>query len=195
MSAARGIAAAKAASSNPADAPRAPAISSWTSSIVAINRWLKASATGDQFIYAHGHNLLDPALAEHVRKLAAEGEVKMRTRRAADGVFDYFVIRDRVRIVAVHPRKAQGPVLDEATNGLLLKLKAVARAGERCPSDKALAAAIGLERNQVSWCFRKLRDLELISTEIVATPSDPKFRIVTIVASGDRTALPTRAPK
>lgn len=170
--------------------PKRPAVESWTLTAEAVERWVKGAQTGEQLVYAHGPNLIDGAVAARVRELAAISEVLPRQRRAADGSLDYFVIRNRVRVVRP-PR--QGPaaiVLGDHERAILMKLKEAARTGQRCPSDSALGFAVGLRPDQAKWQLRKLTQKGLIKTRVVTTPTNPKFRIVTIVETGFETAAP-----
>ena len=163
----------------------------WTLSIASVDRWLKNSQTGDTLIYAHGPTIIDQALAEHMTRLAAAKEVHLHPRRSTDGGLDRVAVRNRVRVaLPSRQRPTAAAALDPAMAALLLKLKHCAREGARCQSDKALGASLGLTADQVKWAMKKLKTAGLIQTRIVATPSDAKFRVVTIVATGFETALP-----
>lgn len=166
-------------------------IESWSKPLAAVERWLKSSRTGDQLVYAHGINLLDLELGQEMRRLHEAGEVRLRQRRTDDGGIDFYVIRNRVRVqLPPRPRRQAGPVMDPAMSAVFLRLKAEARQGLRCSSDKVLGETLGLTADQVKWAIRKLVAAELIRTRLVPTRCEPKYRVVSIVATGLETALP-----
>lgn len=174
----------------------APAFDGWVRPIAAIDAWLNGAQCGDRLTYAHGHTLLDEQLAAHMGKLQHEGEVRLHRNRADDGAFDYFAIRNRVRVqLPPRPRRQAGPVLTPAMSAVFLKLKAVARLKQRCPTNQQLASDLGLSAEEVKWAMRQLRAGELIHTRLVPVPGDPKYRIVTIVATGLETASPKGAAR
>lgn len=165
---------------------------SWCRSIPAIDAWLADSKPGDQIVYNHASFMLDPELAKHMRKLEGRGEVCLNQRRASDGAIDYVATRNRVRVTTLpkQPSKPSAVELDPEMSALFLRLKACARGRERCPSDTVLGQPLGLSPHQVQWAMKKLKAAGLIRTRLVPTASDPKYRVVTIVATGLETALP-----
>lgn len=165
----------------------------WVLPPAEVEAWMKRAQCGDRLRYGQGRQLVRGETSKLMRTLAASGDVHLFQPRSATGDgFDFLAVRNRVKIeVPPKPPRGQvGPVLDPVTNALFLKLKSVARTGERCPSDAALAKALGVTRNQIGWSLRKLVDLKLIDKRIEATPKDPKFRVVRIIDSGRETAVP-----
>ncbi|HVM38319.1 MAG TPA: GntR family transcriptional regulator [Sphingomicrobium sp.] len=156
-----------------------------------LGEWLRSSKPGDRLTYAHGPYLVATELAARVRGLIDGEEVHHRRYRADDGAFDYVIIRNRVRVaLPPRPRRDTAIDLDAIMSGLFLLLKATARRGERCPSDSALAQALGVSRDQVKWALRKLVAAGLVASRVVPAAGDPKYRVVTVVATGRETALP-----
>lgn len=167
-----------------------PAVESWTLTLVQVERWFKAAAPGDRLVYAHGPQLVDGAAAARIRELATTEEVLPFQRRHEDGGFDYVAMRSRVRIVRPSRTEADLVLADGAANRIFLRLKEQARRGERCDSDAALAALAQVTTDQAKWRLRRLTSAGLISTRVVSVPTDPKYRVVTICATGCETALP-----
>ncbi|HVL30087.1 MAG TPA: hypothetical protein VM326_05155 [Sphingomicrobium sp.] len=173
------------------DPPRRRRSESYGITLERLSEWLRSSRPGDRLTYAHGPYLVDTELAARVRGLIDGEEVHHRRYRADDGAFDYVIIRNRVR-VALPPRpRRELPIdLDPVMSGLFLRLKATARRGERCESDSALASALGVSRDQLAHRPLRLVAAGLVASRIVPASGDPKYRVVTIVATGRETAGP-----
>lgn len=167
------------------------AVESWTLTVVQVERWLRSARQGDVLAYAHGPTLVQGDAAARIRKLIDSGEViALPQRRADDGGFDYRVVRNRVRVVKP-PRAVANDVLgNPAAQAIFDRLQLAVERAERCPSDAALATGAGCTIDQAKWQLKKLAGAGLIATRAVPTQVDPKFRVVTICATGAETALP-----
>lgn len=165
----------------------------WVLPEAEVKSWVKRARPGERLLYGRGLRLVQGATTRLLANLAAQGDVAMIHPRSKDQPgFDHLVIRNRVRFVTDHRRAAPRTAapLDPIMAGLFLKLKEAARCGHRCPSDGALALSLGVSRDQLKWALRKLISAGLVLTRIVPAPGDPKWRIVTIVATG----LATKGP-
>jgi hypothetical protein len=92
------------------------------------------------------------------------------------------------RLKRAEARRA--PVCDPHMFAVLLVLQDAAAAGQRCPSDAALAEATDLSPDQVKWQLKKLRQAGFVKVATLPTPGDARFRVVTVVATGATTAGP-----
>lgn len=178
--------------SQPEPTGRPPAIESWTSTLADVEAWLKRAKVGDRLIYAHGPFLVRGAGAEYLFALGQQNVVFLYQKRAADGLTDYCAMRNRVRLIIDRPAKVRTE-LTPVMNGLLMRLKAAARQGQRCPTNIELAEALGTTIEDAKWQMRKLASAGLIRTRLMPAPGEPKFRIVEIVATGHCTAAPGEA--
>lgn len=166
---------------------------SWSLPIDAVERWLKSAKPGETLVYAVGPAILDVKLAQRMNALAADGQVRIHPRRSPTGVLERVAIRNRVAVTTL--RTKPGPVLDAAMSGVLMQLKEAARRGLRCPSDLELSKATGLSKGQVKWAILGLKRKQLIRTRTVpVSPQEPKYRVVTIVATGAETLAPAVRP-
>lgn len=156
----------------------------WTVTADDVDAWLRIAQPGQTFIYCHGPQLVQGGAAARVRDLTAEKSVTPHHKRTADGGFDFFIRRNRP------PPVHRAPVCDPVMIALLVELQDAAQGGRRCPTDAALGHAVGLTAPQVKWWLRKLEDSKFIRRRTVKTAADPRFRIVTIVATGQSTAEP-----
>jgi hypothetical protein len=178
-------------SAAPAAAPRANSsrrqqpVESWALPAEQVERWLKSARVGDQLVYARGPSLIGCAAAELVRRLAREGAVYPFPRRFDEQCSDYIVRLLRVRVVT-----QRTPVVDPNMLAVLVVIQDAAALGERCPSDAAIAAETGLSADQVKWQLKKLMAARMIEKRIVACTTDPKFRVVRVVATGAETRGP-----
>lgn len=168
-----------------AAAARRAAVESWTVTEADIDAWLKTAQVGDLFVYCHGPQLVQGAAAARVRALAAAGEVIPHNKRADDGGLDFFVRRNRVRVVT-----HRAPVCDPCMLAVLVVLQEAAQDGRRCPSDADLAQAVDLSADQVKWHLKKLEQARFIARRCAPTRGDNRFRVVKIIATGMETAGP-----
>lgn len=165
---------------------RAPAVESWTLTAAQVDKWLKTARVGDVLRYAHGPCLVQGSAAARIRELIASEDVTaLPQKRADDGGFDYRVVRNRVRVVRNVPS-----VVDRGMAAVLQLLTEAADAKAPCPSDSDMGRQLGGTPDQVKWALRKLVAAKLVATRIVGTRRNPKFRVVTILATGAETAMP-----
>jgi hypothetical protein len=170
-----------------AAAARRTAVESWTVTEGDIDAWLKTARIGETFVYCHGPQLVQGAAAARVRALADAGEVIPHNKRAGDGGLDFFVRRNRVRVVT-----QRAPVCDPQMMAVLLVIQDAAQDGRQCPTDVDIAADTDLHVEQVKWALRKLVDAKFIERRTVAVPGKgtARFRIVKVIATGMETAGP-----
>lgn len=166
---------------------RRPAVESWTLTVEQVEHWYKAARTGEVLVYAHGPSLIPGGAGARVRELIGTREaIPLPLVRAVDGGFDYRVARNRIRLV-VDRRDSSLTPLAEA---ILERIEHAAAAGERCPSDSALGRAFNVTTDQAKWALRTLTQSGRIRTRMMPTRTEPRFRIVEVLASGKQTAGP-----
>lgn len=166
----------------------------FVASAEALTRWAMRAAPGMRCIYARAACLPRGAAgAVQARALHAAGvlaQLHLRGHGAAAGgrdrLFDYVACRSDLAMVrAVAPMRADALPWDQRL--VLDALAMAADAGAPCPSNAALAAALGLSgRALVSAIVTRLRDGGLI--RIAAVPAAP-WRRVTIMETGAATGL------
>jgi hypothetical protein len=170
----------------PSEQRRRPAaVESWTATAADVEAWMKHAAPGDRMVYASGPTLVQGAAAALVRKLADAREVASHNRRNPDGVLEYVIIRNRVRVVT-----QRAPVCNPLMMAVLIELQDDAQNHRRCRSDAELGEATGMTADQVKWQLKKLGEAKMIERRIVPTPGDLRFRVVKVLATGAETALP-----
>jgi hypothetical protein len=157
----------------------------WTHTAADVDAWLKIAEAGDTFVYAHGPQLVQGGAAARVGELHRSGDVTPHHKRAGDGGFDFIVRR-----CAPKKRAPRPPVCDPMMLAVLVELHDAAMNARRCPSDGAIAQAAGLTADQVKWLLRKLEQAKFITRQTVRTKADPRFRVITITATGQSTAGP-----
>lgn len=157
---------------------------SWTITATDVDAWLRSARPGESLVYAHGPQLVQGGAAARVTELTRTGEVTPHHKRADDGGFDFIIRRNRVQAA---PRP---PVCDPVMLSVLCVLQDAAAKGERCPSDAAIGEATDLTADQVKWQLKKLKASGFIACETVRTKADPRFRQVTVIATGAKTAGP-----
>lgn len=155
-----------------------------------LRSWARQALAGECIDYAEGPWVPDGPTKAEVTALQREGIATPHQRRTAAGVAVYYL---KLRPPSPKPAAQRGaaapaPVLDEGQAAVLEALVAAARAGARCPSDRALAETAGLgSRHQASWRVRKLAEAGLIGIETQSGPDGP-WRVV--IVGGCRTAGP-----
>lgn len=167
-----------------AASPRVEVVESWTSTAADVEAWLSRAKAGDRFVYATGPSLVRGAAAALVGKLRDAGVVSPHNRRNDAGVLEYVIVRCAARKV-VRP-----PVCDPNMMALLVELQDDAQNHRRCRSDAELGNAIGLTADQVKGQLKKLEAARFIERRTVPIGSDPRFRIVRVIATGAETAGP-----
>lgn len=164
---------------------------SWTHTADEVDAWLKTARPGETFLYAHGPQLVQGGAAARVRDLTKKGDVTPHHQRAPDGGFDFIVRRCCRR-----PRSsaAREPVVSAAMMAVLVAVQEDAQAARRCRSDSEIAAATRLTPDQVKWQLKKLEEAKFISRQTInVSRADPRFRVVTIIATGQSTLTPSGA--
>lgn len=148
-----------------------------------LNLWAANAAPGARRVYARGFSIAETPEVIAARVLFDEGEVDLVQVRAVMG-FDYCVVRR----AAVCPRnrfgfgrsvlpaekerrprkRAWGPAMDEDDVAVLALLNAAAATGKPCPTNAALARALGLKGpDAISYRLRKLTNAGAIVVEMV----------------------------
>lgn len=150
--------------------------------------WLEAAAPGELLIYATGPALADHPAAQLARKWQKLGQVDLFQARSPSrpNCFDY-TARKRAELSAAAARPAApAEILPGEALRVLELLTAVADAGEPCPTNEAIAQALGLGTR---WKARHLFDRLVIAGRIrVVEPARFGARVIEIVATGARTA-------
>lgn len=168
-------------------APPAVSLSTWALSPVAIHAWAETAAPGAELIYACDHRLgANSPAGELVRRLRKAGLVTM-AQRGRPGEVKAYVVK-RLAAPIVRTAKARQPVLDGDMARLLRVIRRMVRAGEVCPPNRALAKQSGVANP--SYALRKLVAAKVITSEIIH-PAEGT-RVITIVATGEATAMPGR---
>ena len=146
--------------------------------------WLRTARPGDVIRYAGGPSLPRsmPIVAPIARALAA-GQVRTHLARE-DGTIVYFAVRRGPDGSCA--QASDWPEPGSAPARMIELLAATARAGKPCPSNAVLAIALGLSgKEQARYALRQLTEAGLVAVR----NRGPKLRrIVTILASGERTA-------
>jgi hypothetical protein len=170
----------------PAAGRRPAAVESWTATAADVEAWMAAAKPGDRFVYATGPTLIQGAAAALVRKLRDAGEIASHNQRNRfSNALEYVAIRNRVRVVT-----QRAPVCCPNMMAVLVELQNAAQAGIRCPSDSEIGARTGLTGGQVKWQLEKLEAAKMIERRNVPAPSDSRFRVVKVIATGAETAGP-----
>ncbi|WP_125958701.1 hypothetical protein [Sphingomonas koreensis] len=158
----------------------------------AVSTWVLHSAPGRVCVYARVDRLPRGGVGERVRHLHAAGLVKMLPqRRCEGGLYDYRVQRTSL------PFQQARPVPDEkglSPNARLLMelLVAIADQGAQCPTDRDLAACLGLKHaHQVGHLMSVLRDRHLVRVDWHEAIVNMPVRVVTITDTGASTRLPS----
>ncbi|AJP72281.1 hypothetical protein [Sphingomonas hengshuiensis] len=157
----------------------------------ALTSWAMQAGPGRVCIYARVPRLGRGGVGERARQLHAMGLVKMLAQRPrGDGLFDYRAERTALPFgQATAPPDAHG--LRAEARLLFDLLQDLADKGERCPSDRDLAAMLGFKRSEMA--NRQMGELHrraLIRSVLVGLPMGGTVRVVTIVGSGCSTWSP-----
>jgi hypothetical protein len=168
----------------PPSAAKHPASECWTVTAADVDAWVASARPNETFIYAHGPQLVQGGAAARVSALHRSGDVTPHQRRAGDGGFDFIVRRCQPR------RAVSEPVCTAMMMRVLVAIQEDAQAKRRCRSDSEIGAAADLSPAQVKWQLNKLEDARFITRRIVPARADPKFRVITVTATGQSTAMP-----
>jgi hypothetical protein len=158
----------------------------WTHTAADVDAWFDIARPGETFIYAHGPQLVQGGAAARVGFLTRAGDVTPHHKRHADGGFDFIVRR------TCRPRAAinREPVCTPAMIMVLVAVQEDAQAARRCRSDSEIGAATGLTADQVKWQLKKLEEAKFIVRRSTASKAGLRFRVITVTATGQSTALP-----
>lgn len=171
--------------------------------------WHRVAAPGHQAIYAHSAVLdHDHPTVALVDRWIAEGSVRPVQRRISIELLgtslQHCVQRcvsagaggEAVRSTVTWSKQAPGAASISAQERVLLDhLSALAEAGLPCPSNAGLADALQWDdRHKVEYRLRKLARAGLVRIDnLGGTGRGHRGRVVTITASGARTAAPVVA--
>lgn len=156
----------------------------WTVTAADVDAWLRTAQAGEAFVYAHGPQLVQGGAAGRVAELTKSGDVTPHHIRTDDGGFDFLIRRNALK------RTARAPICDPIMLSVLVVLQDAASNKERCPSDAEIGEAAGLTADQVKWQLKKLEGAKFIIRQTLKTRADPRFRMVTVIATGAATAGP-----
>jgi hypothetical protein len=157
-------------------------------SIERIDAWLSIATPGSEFLYAT-RATLPPGCkpAAYLRTLAAAGEIDLFQRCCAGGGLKNYVARrkapEQKPEAPASSTRAERP---ERADDVLAMLRTVARRGLPCPTDAAIARHLNLRRPSEAAAL--LSDLADVGEILLERVSRPYQRVVTIVATGKRTA-------
>lgn len=178
--------------------------------VTVMEAWLENAAPGDELKYATGPALgRDAPAGVLARSWAAEGEVVLFQRRPGPGKPLEYVARRKVpnvvapkgggRLFGSAARRVARPALGAPADfaetqagqvyGLMVRLAAK---GLACPNNRRIAELLELNTaEQARYAMTRLVRAGMIRVEADSTFAP---RIVTIVETGARTAMPNRAP-
>jgi hypothetical protein len=169
------------------------ALETWTKSAAQVRDWAATAQAGDTFVYARERHLSrNSEGAAAVRSLCGAGFATAYQKPAGGGISEYVVHRLKPRRGSVG-RDPQRPAstMDGDMVRLLRVLRACVQADkpEPCPANRELAKRANLgNADRASYVLKKLIAIEAIAVEIVNKATGE--RVVTIVATGARTAVP-----
>jgi hypothetical protein len=147
----------------------------------AVNEWSRIARPGDVLVYFTGCGLLKslPAV-QAADKLHAKGEVSFFQQKRGPALFDY-CMQKRARPQRTLSRAGIESTMSEDLTVLLGVLKRLARTGQPCPSNAALAEECGF-KDAESVRYR-LALLVVRSAIDIATPLQGP-RVITIHSTG-----------
>jgi hypothetical protein len=157
-----------------------------------VEGWLRAARPGERLLYAQGLQLVRGDTSEMLRNAQAAGDVLLFQPRSSDRIrFDYIAIKR----LTERSKQMAGRTADPAMRLIFRRLQRAASTGERCPSDRMLAALTGLRVPQVQWRLQKLINEARIRTRVEWIPSEPRFRIVSILDKDGNVVAETASPE
>ncbi len=162
-----------------------------------IDAWIEVAKEGDRMLYATRACLpVGSRGAARMRDLGARGLVQLTQARSTldRTVFNYMATRTGVPCALTKPDR---PVLTVSAasvadgeaamvDALLPVLTRFAQSGRPCPTDRQLAARVGLSEDAVKTGLAVMTAAHLIRVQRVAAPT---LRRVLIVATGQITGL------
>jgi hypothetical protein len=167
-------------------------LETWTKSAAQVRDWAATAQAGDTFVYARERHLSRGSQgAAAVRALAAAGAATHYQRSVGSGISEYVVYRLKPKRASIgrDPR----PIAAQSTDGdmarMMRVLRRLAQAGQECPVNRELAKLSGVgNADRASYVLKKLVASGDITLEIVNKATGA--RIITIVATSDKTAVP-----
>jgi hypothetical protein len=165
-----------------------------------VERWASIAKPGDRIVYHRGPRLVRSPGVDAVTRLHDDGEIILNCRAARDqagrvqpGLTEWLATR---RAEPEKPRaplpsflqRSNGPLTDtrDEKERVLAVLKRHANLERACPSNREIAAQAGLKSADRAAYLLRL----LIADQAVRVDTDNRsgFRVVTIVATGRKTA-------
>ena len=154
-----------------------------------VEAFVRRASAGDEFTYCEAPDLIRGETSARVSELVGDGLLRPHHRRRAGGGWVFYI----VRTPKAQKRKAtpvEAALADAATETIFRALKRAANFGQPCPSDEDLRRRTGLStRAQAPWRVRRLAEVGLIESTLAYEGGVPR-RVVTVVETGKRTALP-----
>lgn len=169
------------------DAP--PVTLPWAMSPVELDTWVAGAAPGERVAYARGPAIPRGAGWTHAMALRDDGVITLTSRLVDARSRRWEWLAERVR-APLSPRVAPRPPGTDPGERLLAHLHWLAQHRQPCPSNKDLAEACALhDADAARYRLRALADRGDI--DVQHSDSVKGWRIVTIAATGRRTAEPT----
>ena len=160
-----------------------------------VEAWIGIAQPGDRLCYNAGWGLPKRApgvLA--VDELIESGEVLPFQTRRTDGKGSNYWIQRRAEIDASATLLSSAAIAGDGegeavADQLMVILRRCARFDRRCPTDREIAEQLDLKNSDASnYQIRKLRSAGRIDIVTVQSGEHAGWRVVTITASGARTA-------
>lgn len=159
-------------------------------SVADLDGFVRSAEKNAEFIYCRASAPpRDSATWKRAGELARDGLVTTHSKRICGVVHDYIVMRT-ARPVPPPASEAELALSDRANALIYDVMVGAAEQGLPCPSTSALAQVADLaSRDAAQYRVRRLIDAGLIESELVYC-NRVATRVVTIVATGNRTAEP-----
>jgi hypothetical protein len=163
-----------------------------------MRHWVERAVPGESVAYCAGASSPAPEIAGIARALHEAGLVSLTSKREGQG-FRFIAERRNAPLSALDQRRAPAinrgrfrakkVVRRSAETVILRTLRHAAASGRPCPTNAELAALAGL--SGATAASYRVRRLVRMGQIIVEEPSPCERRVVTIVATGQKTV---RAP-
>lgn len=159
--------------------------------VESLDAFVRTADRGAEFVYCEAPEPIRGETWARVGELVRDELVRSHQRRREGGGFEFFVVR-----TGRQPREKASPqqraLADGPTSAIFAILKREASLVLPCSSDAELARKVGLSnRIQAQNRVRRLIEVGLIASTVAYENGVPK-RVVTIIATGKRTALPPK---
>lgn len=153
-----------------------------------VTDWARGALPGDVLVYCTGPFVPAGPTRERVAALLSAKVVRVHLRRTGATLERYLV---KLPDAPPSLERAGAPKADEPAEAIFAALERAATRNERAPSDAELARLAGLDaRGQAQWRVRLLARAGRIAIETVSGPDRCKWRVITILSTGQRTANP-----